>query len=222
MSLLPHDASFHERVADLFAAFRGRGVALSALDVELVDAWAKAGAPFEVVARGIRKAAEGALFDAPDDDRGLRSLTACQRLVSAELDKFNATTTGKAVAPEPEAQAETDKPRKDVPLHIKRHRQLKAALRRAAKDSERIAPAALRIVETLREPQDFDGAERNEMLAQLLLLRALPVAERRALLQEAHDLVQKSPAMSARARRESRRLHRAALLRRALDLPAFW
>ena len=51
MSLLPHDASFHERVADLFTAFRGRGVSLSALDVELVDVWAKSGAPFEVVAR---------------------------------------------------------------------------------------------------------------------------------------------------------------------------
>jgi hypothetical protein len=220
MSLLPYDASFHERVADLFAAFRGRGVALSALDVELVDAWAKAGAPFEVVARGIRKAAEGALFDATEDDRGLRSLTACARLVSVELDKFNAATTGKAAPPEAEPQ--TDKPSKEVPLHLKRHRQLKAALRRAAKDNARVTAAALRIVETLHEPDDFDGAERNEMLAQLLLLRALPLAERRALLQEAHDLVQKSPAMSARARRESRRLHRAALLRRALDLPAFW
>ena len=220
MSLLPHDASFHERVADLFAAFRGRGVALSALDVELVDAWAKAGAPFEVVARGIRKAAEGALFDAPDDDRGLRSLTACARLVTVELEKFNAATTGKAAQPDPDG--DTDKPRKDVPLHLKRHRQLKAALRRAAKDTERIAPAALRIAETLREPEDFDAAERNEVLAQMLLLRALPFSERRALLQEAHDLVQKSPAMSARARRESRRLHRAALLRRALDLPVFW
>src|SRR5712672_42892 len=121
MSLLPHDASFHERVADLFAAFRGRGVALSALDVELVDAWAKTGAPFEVVARGIRKAAEGVLFDGAEDDRGLRSLAACRRKVEAELKKYVASTVGRA-------QAEL--PKKPIALHIKRHRKLKSALKK--------------------------------------------------------------------------------------------
>src|SRR5687767_15648428 len=95
MSLLPHDASFHERVQDLFAAFRGRGVSLSALDVELVEEWAKSGAPFEVVARGIRRAAEGVLFDAAEDDRGLRSLVACRREVKRELDKFGRASAGR-------------------------------------------------------------------------------------------------------------------------------
>src|SRR4051812_25143252 len=111
MSLLPHDASFHERVADLFAAFRGRGVALSALDVEIVDSWAKTGAPFEIVARGIRKAAEDALFDAPDNARGLHSLNACIRAVEIELKKFAEATVGR---PDDEAPKGPT-----VPLHLK-------------------------------------------------------------------------------------------------------
>lgn len=214
MSLLPHDASFHERVADLFAAFRGRGVALSALDVELVDEWAKTGAPFEVVARGIRKAAEDALFDAPDNERGLHSLNACIRAVEAELKKFTEASVGRP-------QAETPKG-PPVPLHLKRHRQLKAALSRIGKAHPTLTAISERLKERLNEPADYDEAQANEELAQLSLLHALPWAQRLSLLQEARDLVQKSPAMSARARRESRRLHRAALLRRALDLPAFW
>ncbi|MBL9038439.1 MAG: hypothetical protein JNG84_07995, partial [Archangium sp.] len=64
MSLLPDSASFHERVQDCFVAYRGRGVSLSPADYDLVEAWAATEVPFEVVARGIRKAAEAALWDA--------------------------------------------------------------------------------------------------------------------------------------------------------------
>jgi hypothetical protein len=214
MSLLPHDASFHERVADLFAAFRGRGVALSALDVEVVESWAKTGAPFEVVARGIRKAAEGALFDAAQDDRGLRSLNACMRSVEAELTKYVEATAGRP-------EAETPK-RAPVPLHHKRHTQLKKALTKLSKSDARLFVVADRLKQALPRPNDFDEAQHHEDLVCMVLLHALPFTERLPLLQEARELVQKSPAMSARARRESRRLHRAALLRRAIDLPAFW
>jgi hypothetical protein len=214
MSLLPHDASFHERVADLFAAFRGRGVALSALDVELVDSWAKTGAPFEVVARGIRKAAEDVLFDANPDDNGLRSLNACIRSVEAELKKYTATSVGRP-------EAETPK-RVQPPLHLKRHTELKKALTRLSRSDVRLFVIADRLKNGLPKPSDFDEAQHHEDLVCAVLLHALPFAERLPLLQEARDLVQKSPAMSARARRESRRLHRAALLRRAIDLPAFW
>jgi hypothetical protein len=42
MSLLPDDATFHERVQDLFTAYRGRGVSLSSDDVDLVQQWADA------------------------------------------------------------------------------------------------------------------------------------------------------------------------------------
>ncbi len=211
MSLLPADASFHERVQDLFAAFRGRGVSLSALDVELLEEWAKTGAPFEVVARGIRKAAEGVLFDAPEDDRGLRSLVACRLQVQRELDKYTSASAGRG---EGEARAE-------LPLHLKRHQKLKAALKKTAKATPSLQGAIARLLE-LAPPPDFDGAQAQEDLAHAVLLRALPFAERRALLHQALVFVQKSPPMSASARRESRRLHRAALLRRHLSLPAFW
>src|SRR5688572_4205791 len=131
MSLLPPDATFHERIQDLFAAFRGRGVSLSALDVELLEEWAKTGAPFEVVARGIRRTAERALFDAPEDDRGLRSLVACRRPVDAELKKYVSASAGA-----------TAKPRRRQPLelHVKRFRRLKGSLKKAAKADPRLAP----------------------------------------------------------------------------------
>jgi hypothetical protein len=211
MSLLPQDASFHERVQDLFAAFRGRGVSLSALDVELVEEWHKTGAPFEVVARGIRKAAEGVLFDAPEDDRGLRSLVACKRTVAAELKKYVSSSAGRA---------ETAK-RPPKPLHVQRYRKLKARLKKAAKNDPTLKPVVDRLLK-LDEPPDFDAAQVREELALAVLLRALPFAQRFELLHQARQFVQKAQPMSARARTESRRLHRAALLRRALSLPAFW
>lgn len=211
MSLLPADASFHERVQDLFAAFRGKGVSLSALDVELLEEWAKTGAPFEVVARGIRKAAEGALFDAAEDDRGLRSLVACRTKVQAELKKYVASSAGRG-----ESAA-----KKDVPLHVKRHRKLKSALKRTAKTLPAMKAAVDRLL-ALPAPESFDAAQAREDSAHAALLRALPFAQRLPLLQQAREFVQKSPPMSASARRESLRLHRAALLRRHLSLPAFW
>jgi hypothetical protein len=213
MSLLPPTASFHERVQDLFSAFRGRGVSLSALDVELVDEWEKTGAPFEVIARGIRRAAEGALFDAPEDDRGLRSLAACRRSVEAELGKYLSASAGRTEAAAEQAPA--------LPLHLLRHKKLTAALKKAARAHPMLQATVERLLQ-LDEPDDFDAAQHLEDLAHAALLRALDGPSRRALLQQARHLVQKAPAMSARARRESRRLHRAALLRRALSLPPFW
>ena len=210
MSLLPHDASFHERVQDLFAAFRGRGVSLSALDVELLEDWAKSGAPFEVIARGIRKAAEGVLFDAPEDDRGLRSLVACRYEVERELQKYVKATAGRT---EESGAA-------DEPFHLKRYKKLVAALKKTAKLHPALAPAVARLL-SLGAPNDFVEATEREELAHATILRALAWPRRRALLQQAREFVQKAEGMSSAARRESRRLHRAALLRRELSLPAF-
>jgi hypothetical protein len=216
MSLLPAEASFHERVQDLFAAFRGRGVMLSALDVELLDQWASSGAPFEVVARGIRLAAEGALYDAPEDDRGLRSLIACKRKVEAELKKYISASAGRSAPAAPAA------PKKAVPLHLKRHKKLKAALKRSAKVNPELTAGVARLLAGLQPPEDFEGAQAQEDLAHAVLVHALPFTQRLELLHQARKFVQKSAPMSARARHESLRLHRAALLRRALALPAFW
>ena len=65
---------------------------LSALDVELVTSWAERQIPYEVVARGIRRAAEGALFDAKPGEPCLRSLRSCKRSVESEIKKWAETS----------------------------------------------------------------------------------------------------------------------------------
>lgn len=209
MSLLPDGATFHERVQDLFVAYRGRGVSLSAADLELLDAWAAAEVPVEVVARGLRKAAETALWDAADGEGRLRTLKGCRRQVEAEISKYtrgSAGRTGKAA----EATAASE------PFHVTRHRRLIAALEKATK------PNVPSWVTALPAPQDFSGGDRQELLALGLLWRALPFERRRSLLREARQLVEKAQAMTATTRRESLRFHRAALVRQAWSLPALW
>jgi len=58
MSLLPPTSSFAERVEALFAVVRGRGLALGVLDRVVLAGWAESGAPLQVVARGMLRAAE--------------------------------------------------------------------------------------------------------------------------------------------------------------------
>lgn len=215
MSLLPDDATFHEQVQECFVAYRGRGVSLSGADLEVLDAWAEAGVPVEIVARGIRKAAEAALWDAPEGDGQLRSLRACKRAVDAEIAKYLKRAAGKTEAPAADGEPEE-------PFHLARHQKLRAALKKIVKTHEAIAPAVQKLISALREPADFDAANRQEELALAVLTRALPYEERRALLREAARLVEKAQAASRRARRESLRFHRAALVRHRLGLPAFW
>ena len=212
MSLLPNSASFEERVQDCFTAYRGRGVELSALDVDLLDRWAQTGAPFEVVARGLRKAAEGADWDAPQNGGGLKSLRACRRQVDAEISKWSAQSEGQhtAALEDPE------------PLHLTRHTRLKATLRKIARTLAGAAAAASKLEARLPVPQDYAAAVRQEELAFAVLTRALSWNERRALLHQARRLVQNAQPVSAHAVRESRRFHRAAALKRLLDLPSFW
>jgi hypothetical protein len=214
MSLLPDSATFHERVQACFVALRGRGVSLSSADLELLDGWAEAGVPVEVVARGIRKAAEAALWDAPEGEGHLRSLRACRRQVDAEIAKYLERAAGKTERTEDSAAPE--------PFHLARHRKLRAALKKVAKSHPALAPAILRRLSALSEPSDFEAANRQEELALATLTRALPYEERRALLREATRLVEKAPTASRGARRESLRFHRAALVRHRLGVPAFW
>lgn len=206
MSLLPDSATFHERVQDLFVAYRGHGVSLSAVDLDLVDAWASADVPFEVIARGMRKAAEAALWDAAEGEGHLRSLKACKRQVDAEIAKFVNKTAGRT------SKAEAS----DEPFHVLRHRKLVAALEKATK------PHVPPWVRRLPVPDDFAASDRQETLALLLLARALPAERRTPLLREARRLVEKAGAMSAATKRESLRFHRAALVRQAWAMPAFW
>lgn len=208
MSLLPDSASFHERVQDCFVTYRGHGVSFSAVDLELVDTWAELHVPFEVVARGIRKAAEAALWDARDDEGvGLRSLRAARRHVESEIGKYQRTSAGRT---------DTSKPAGEEPFHVQRHRKLVAAIKKATKPN---APAWLA---QLPSPDDFEAADRQESLALLLLLRALPFSRRHELLREARVLVENAPSFSAATRRASLQFHRAAVARAAWNIPALW
>ena len=206
MSLLPDTATFHERVQDSFVAYRGHGVSLSAVDLEILDGWAATEVPFEVIARGLRKAAERALWDAAEGEGQLRSLKACRRDVDAEIAKYVQRTAGRTQ----EAAAVAE------PFHVTRHKKLIASIKKATKPN---VPAW---VATLPVPEDFAGGDRQEALVLNLLWRALPFGKRTSLLREARMLVEKASAMSAATKRESLRFHRAALVRQAWSMSALW
>lgn len=210
MSLLPHNATLHERVQDCFVAYRGRGVSLSTTDFELLDLWANTGAPFEVIARGIRKAAEEALWHTPKGEASLQSLAWCRKAVRSEIDKYLKRSIGRTEAPDGAVPPE--------PLHLTRHKKLLSVLKKLRKRR----PELLRWLPSLTVPDDLTRAERNEHCAMARLLRALPEPSRSELLREARRLVHKTATLSATARRESLRFHRAALVRRELSLPTFW
>lgn len=214
MSLLPHDASFEERVQDCFTAFRGRGVMLSALDVELLSRWAEHRVPFEVVARGLRKAASRLEYDARPDE-GLRSLSACRRDVEKEIEAWLRASAGQTQAP---AAAPTPAD----PWEVQRHKKLVATLKKLAKQHVEITAEATRLVVVLAPVPDAAAAERQEAVVVGRLVRALPVSQRRPLLRDARRLVQNADPISAAARRESLRFFRAMLLGRLLDVPAFF
>ncbi len=211
MSLLPDTASFHERVQALFVAYRGKGVSLSADDLDLVDAWAKAEVPFEVVARGIRVAAERALFDAPTGQGQLRFLKACRRTVDAEQKKYLKLSAG-----------QTGATKEHEPLPVARHRKLVGVLKRLVKQQPTFEGPLSKLLRALEVPADFETSARQEALALAVLCRALPFSERLELLHAASARTVDQQLHSRAARLESRRLHRDALLRRKLGLSAFW
>jgi hypothetical protein len=209
MSLLPDSATFHEQVEACFVAYRGHGVSLSPKDVALVDVWADAQVPFEVVARGIRKAAEAAAFTARNGEVQLQSLAACRRAVEAEVKKYRKISEGRTeAAPEP------------APFHLVRFEHLQKLLKGLARERPELGIERWRA--RLPEPRDFTAGSRTEELVLALLLRARPFAERLECLREASKFVQKSAPASKDARREALRFQRAALVRLRLELPAFW
>lgn len=205
MSLLPDIATLHERVQDCFVAYRGHGVSLSSVDLEILDDWAAAQVPFEVIARGLRRAAEALQWDAPEGEGHPRGLKSCSRQVRAEIAKYLRRSPGRS-----------GEPATGEPFHVTRHKKLLAAIRKATK------PSVPRWVDHLAMPSDFDGAERQEQLALGLLLRSLPFVKRTCLLHEARRLVEKGQSMSAVTKRESLRFHRAALVRQAWAMSTLW
>jgi hypothetical protein len=207
MSYLPAGATFEELVQDYFVAFRGSGLMLSPLDEELASQWAQAGVPFEVVARGIRRAAESALRDARPGESGLRTLRACRRAVEAEIKKFLDRSAGAGGEAEAQEQLQED-----------REKKRRQALRKYAREHPQWAPLFERAAaRAQRQPP-----EAREEAVLLHALRSLPFGERVGLYREARRLCASQEALSARARRLSRRFHVSAVVRRALCLPSFW
>lgn len=213
MSLLPESASFEELVQDYFLAVRGAGLMLSALDTELLTSWAREGVPFEVVARGISRSAEKALWDARPGEPVLRSLRACRRQVEAEIKKFRELAAG-ASAPETPARKKKARTWEET-----RHARLCAALEDLAGRDETLAPRVrlLRVTALAHVPADPVAMDTQEALAFLGLLRALPFQERRAVWREALAGAEQQ-LMSARARRLSRRFRVLAAVRRRLGV----
>ncbi|MCP3143674.1 hypothetical protein [Pyxidicoccus xibeiensis] len=214
MSLLPESASFEELVQDYFLAVRGAGLMLSALDTELLTTWAQEGVPFEVVARGISRSAEKALWDARPGEPVLRSLRSCRRQVEAEIRKYRELAAG-ATAPEPHARRKRVRTWEET-----RHARLCAALDDLAGREEALAPRVRRLMVTVlaHVPTEPAALDDQEALVLLGLLRALPFEERRALWRDALAAGTEQQVMSARARRVSRRFRVLAAVRRRLGV----
>jgi hypothetical protein len=211
MSLLPEGASFEELVQDYFLAVRGAGLMLSALDTELLTSWAREGVPFEVVARGITRSAEKALWDARPGEPVLRSLRSCQRQVEAEIKKYRERSAGAGEGP---------KKRRSLTWEETRHARLKASLEKLAERRPELTARVGQLLEEVLarapvEPAEFDTQEAQVFL---LLLRSLPFPMRRQLWRESWGGGPESQGMSTRSRRVARRFRLLALVRRSLEM----
>jgi hypothetical protein len=217
MSLLPESASFEERVQDYFLALRGRGLSLSALDRELLGAWSASGAPFEVVARGMQRAAEQALFDARPGEPILRSLRACRRAVDAEIKKYLRASAGREPAADAPARRGGRAPARKG-WEQARLEALQGELATAVLARPELGGAAARIAGRLLHSPAVSAAEasRQEDAVLLLLLRALPAHERWELWRQARQSLGEAEGLSRGARLLSRRVRLGALVRRAL------
>jgi len=201
VSLLPPGATFEELVQDCFVAFRGSGLALSAVDAELLRSWAELGVPFEVVARGIRRRAERALWDAKPNEPLLRSLHACRAAVEREIRHYLARAAG----------GTTSSPNRAADPQRARRRQWRAALRTMVDARPELIDALSRLDRRV---------ESGDALA-ICAIRALPFSERLDLLKQARQAIYLDPVGSA-ARRLARRSARLAIFRKKFSLPHFW
>lgn len=208
MSLLPEGASYEEVVAEVFLAVSGRGLMLSALDGAVVSEWAQLGVPLEVVARGIRRAAEKADYDRRPGEPLLRSLRACRREVDAEWKKHLRASAGAGSSErETVSRSKPKKPSGAV-----------GALDELAARRPELAEVLARAKRLLGEARE----DRRDEAVVLTILRGCPLPERIAIHREAREVWEGGGAMSPRARKLSRRFHLVTVARRALGLPGFW
>ena len=210
---------------ECFLAHRGAGLMLSPLDVQLVMSWSEAGAPYEVVALGIRKAAERAVWDTRPGEPALRTLRACKREVEAELKKWRARSAGRGgSSADPDTGEGAGAQVERASLETDRWKKTKAVISKLGRERPEVAAACTSLLAgPLRAPAtSLDASERVEEVVYARLVRALPWPLRKALYVEAAALCGDLRLGSAHARVLSRRFHRNALIRRALDLPSFW
>lgn len=212
MSLLPQGASFEELVQDYFLAVRGAGLMLSALDTELLTSWAREGVPYEVVARGITRAGEKALYDARPGEPVLRSLRACKRQVDAEIKKYRTRSAGGGEEAAPKRKTRT--------WEETRHARLRESLEGLAAAEAGLAGRVRHLLDTVLaevpvEPAKLDAQEGRVFLA---LLRALPFPERVALWRQAVRDAADTGGMSPHSRRIGRRFRVLARVRWRLGL----
>ncbi len=215
MSLLPEDASFLEHVQAYFLAFRGDGVSLSPLDMQLLSDWRDRGIPHLVVCRAIRQAAEAVRYHERKGS-GLRTLRRCGRHVEREFRRYQGLSVGRTrKAPKGGSPAPED-------FAQRRLRKARAALEKALGTGGEEAPqrAARAALAALGADAPTDPREVARRIARadeaqaLWFARALPFAERRALVREARQLAGPRPERgSARARRDALRAHLVALAR---------
>jgi len=211
MSLLPEGASFEELVQDYFLAVRGGGLMLSALDTELLTSWAREGVPFEVVARGITRSAEQALWDTRPGEPVLRSLRACKRQVESEIKKYRDRTIGAGNVGERKPSRTWEETR---------FARIKASLKQLAEQKPELTLRVRQLLESVlvtppADPATLDFQERRVLLG---LLRALPFAERVRIWREAIAEGGPEQGMSAHSRQLSRRFRVLALVRRELGM----
>ena len=93
MSLLPPTSTFAEQVEVLFAVVRGRGLALGALDRQLLGLWSEQGVPLQIIARGLLRAAERARWNGPAGSAP-RSLRACRPEVDVQIEAWKLRSIG--------------------------------------------------------------------------------------------------------------------------------
>lgn len=216
MSLLPASASFEELVQECFLALRGTGLMLSALDAQLVATWGEKAVPYEVVARGIRRAAERAIWDARPGEPLMRSLRACKSQVEAEIGRYLAHAVGRGTSTAPHGEDEGAES-----FDVSRHRKIRSSLRELKELRPDLAVAIERLKSGIvaRPPTSHEEATQRTDWVAYVLLRALPFGERFELLREAQARLGEVR-MSYRARKLALRFHRSAVLSQRFGLKA--
>ena len=209
MSLLPESASFEERVVDCFLTLRGRGLEVSALDRPVLTAWAQAGVPFEVVARGLQLAAEKALWDAVPGAPLLRSLRGCRRTVDAEIRRHLRHAAG--------GRESGSAPVGPGAWELERIRGLQEEVESWLAAEPGLSTGAAPVLRLLAAPgHAADVLARCEDAVALGMLRALPPPVRRNLWSSVQAALAEAPHGSAASRRLARRTRLLAAVRARL------